>query len=249
MQLRFKQAKSLKSCIDAIVNLVDEGTFEASSSGLHLRTMDPSQIAMIDFNMPSSAMESIDAPDKTRICLNLVDFSKILSRTRADESLDMQLDEKGARLHLSFEGFNKRLFKMPLLESSAGMPKEPNVPFDATLKVKGGAFKDMLRDAAMLSSHVILSIDDSGFHVEAKGDAGDVHSESNKDADFVVSLQAKGKKSRAMFPCEYMEDMIKACPDDAVMEINLKSDAPIKLSYEIDSAKFTYYLAPRVENE
>ena len=248
MHLRFKDARALKSCIDAIVNLVDEGTFEASKDGLHLRTMDPSQIAMVDFNLPASKLERVDVADKTRVCLNLVDFSKVLSRSRGTETLDVQLEEKEARLHVTFEGDTKRVFKMPILESDNSMPKEPNVPFDCTLKVKGGSLKEMLRDAGLLSSHVILSLYDEGFHVEAKGDAGDVHTEGKKDAAFVVSLSAKSK-SRAMFPCEYLEDMVKACPDDAVMEMNLKSDAPIRISYELGEAQFTYYLAPRVENE
>ena len=137
---------------------------------------------------------------------------------------------------------------MPLLENDGAMPKEPNVPFDATLKIRGGNFKEMLRDAGLLSSHVILHFDEEGFHMDARGDAGDVHSETKKDASFVVSLDAKGK-SRAMFPFEYLEDMVKACPDDAIMEIRLKSDAPIRISYPLGDAQFTYYLAPRVENE
>lgn len=248
MHLRFKNARSLKSCIDAIVNLVDEGTFEATKEGLHLRTMDPSQIAMVDFKMPASSLESVDVDDKARVSLNLVDFSKVLSRSRGEEKLDIQLEEKESRLHMTFEGDSKRVFKIPLLENDGAMPKEPNVPFDATLKIKGGVFKEMLRDAGLLSSHVILNVQDDGFHVDAKGDAGDVHSETKKDASFVVSLAAKGT-SHAMFPFEYLEDMIKACPDDSVLEIYLKTDAPIRIAYEIGDAKFTYYLAPRVEND
>lgn len=248
MHFAVKDARFFKSCVDAIANLVDEGSFEATKDGLHLRTMDPSQIAMVDFKLPASALQKMDVDGKATVNVNLADFSKVLARTRSDESLEIQLDEKESKLHLTFSGDSKRVFKMPLLDSAAAMPKEPNVPFDATVKLQGGALKAMLQDAGLLSSHVVFSIDESGMTLEAKGDSGDLRSETGKDSGLIASVTAKGS-SRAMFPYEYLNDIAKACPDDAALELNLKSDAPIKISYQIGDAQLTYYLAPRVENE
>ncbi len=248
MHFAVKDARFFKSCIDAIANLVDEGSFEATKDGLHLRTMDPSQIAMVDFKLPAHAFQKIDVDGKASVTMNLADFSKILARTRSDESVEILLDEKESKLHLTFSGDSKRVFKMPLLDSGATMPKEPNVPFDATVKMQGGALKAMLQDAGLLSSHVVFSIDESGMTLEAKGDSGDLRSETTKDSGLLASINAKGK-SRAMFPYEYLNDIAKACPDDSALELNLKSDAPVKISYQIGEAQLTYYLAPRVENE
>jgi hypothetical protein len=50
-----------------------------------------------------------------------------------------------------------------------------------------------------------------------------------------------------MFPFEYLDDMTRACPDDAEMQVSLKNDAPVKISYQIGKASLAYYLAPRVE--
>lgn len=248
MQFAVKDAKFFKSCVDAIANLVDEGSFEATKEGLHLRTMDPSQIAMVDFKLPAKALQKIEVDGKASVTMNLADFSKILARTRADESLEVALDEKESKLHLTFSGDSKRVFKMPLLDSSTTTPKEPNVPFDATVKMQGGALKAMLQDAGLLSSHVIFTVDENGLQLEAKGDSGDLHSETAKGSGILASVTAK-TKSRAMFPYEYLNDIAKACPDDAPLELNLKSDAPVKIAYQIGDAQLTYYLAPRVENE
>ncbi len=248
MRFSVKDAKSFKTCVDAIVNLVDEGSFEATKDGLHLRTMDPSQIAMVDFKLPASALDQLDVDDKAAVTLNLLDFSKVLARANAHDSLEIAMDEKGAKLHLTFTGQSKRVFKMPLLDSQSTMPKEPNVPFDATLKIRGGALKSMLQDAGMLSSHVVLEANDGHFRLEAKGDAGDVQSETAKDSESVASYDVK-KQSRAMYPYDYLNNITKACPDDASLELNLKSDAPVRITYPIGEAQLTYYLAPRVENE
>ena len=100
MELVISDASFFKKCVDAIVNLVDEGSFVVSSDGIHLRTMDPSQIAMVDFHMPKSSFSKMDVEDKTSVGVNLADLSKILARTRQDEKLSISLDEKESKLFL-----------------------------------------------------------------------------------------------------------------------------------------------------
>ncbi|MFH1056322.1 MAG: proliferating cell nuclear antigen (pcna) [Candidatus Micrarchaeota archaeon] len=247
MELVIADASFFKKCVDAIVSLVDEGTFVVSSDGIHLRTMDPSQIAMIDFSMPKTAFSKITVDDKTSVGINISDLSKILARTRSDEKLSISVDEKESKLLLEFSGPSRRHFKLPLLESTSVLPKEPKVEFDASVKMKGRALKDVLHDAGLLSSHVILQTDDSEFVVEAHGDSGDLHIQTKKDSGNLESMTVKGK-SRAMFPFQYLDDITRGCPDDASVNVELKSDAPVKISYQINDAKFSYYLAPRVES-
>ena len=245
MELVIEDAKYFKSCVDAIVNLVDEGTFEISSEGVTLRTMDPSQIAMVDFSLPREAFAKLDCDAKRTVCVNLVDLNKILARSRPQDKLSIKLDEKESKLVLEFKGESKRHFKLPLLEGASALPREPKIVFDATLQMKGSAFKNMLHDAGLLSSHVILQADDGEFVVEAHGDSGDLRIETKKESMESMKL---GAKSRAMFPFEYLDDMTRACPEDASVSLHLKSEAPVKLEYAIGKAKLVYYLAPRVES-
>ncbi|PIO06584.1 proliferating cell nuclear antigen (pcna) [Candidatus Micrarchaeota archaeon CG08_land_8_20_14_0_20_59_11] len=246
MELVIQDAKYFKSCVDAIVSIVNEGTFEVSSAGMHLRTMDPSQIAMVDFLLPKEAFSKVDAEEKRSIALNLADLAKILARARPDESLTIKLDEKESKLVLQFVGESKRHFKVPLLEANAALPREPKIVYDASIRINAGALKDMLRDAGLLSSHVVLQADDSEFVVEAHGDSGDMRVETRKDSKHIAELKS-GTKASAMFPFEYLDDMTKACPDDAIVHLELKNDSPVRLAYELGKAKICYYLAPRVE--
>ena len=245
MEAVVEDAKFFKSCIDAVVNLIDEGIFRISPAGMHLRAMDPSQIAMVDFTLPKEAFSKLEVDGESTIGVSLVDLSKILSRTRAGEKLAISVDEKTSRLLLEFTGESKRNFKLPLLDLSTGLPKEPKIQFDSNAVLFGGAFKEMLKDAGLLSSHVVLEAKDSEFIVEAHGDSGDLKIESKKGGALkeVKSTNA----SKAMFPFEYLDDMTRACPDDAEMQVSLKNDAPVKISYQIGKAGLSYYLAPRVE--
>jgi len=245
MQVVVEDARFFKSCVDAVVNLVDEGSFRISASGIHLRTMDPSQIAMVDFTLPKDAFSKLEVEEEVTLGLSLVDLSKILARTRPGEKLSISLDEKASRLVLEFTGESRRNFRLPLLELNSSLPKEPKISFDATAVLSGGALKEMLKDAGLLSSHVVLEAGANEFVVEAHGDSGDLRIESKKGGA-VKELKA-GTASRAMFPYEYLDDMTRACLEDAEIEVNLKNDAPVKISYKIGKAGLSYYLAPRVE--
>ncbi len=262
MELLIEDAKFFKQCVDAVVNLVDEGSFEVSATGLRLRTMDPSQIAMVDFFLPKDAFKKFDFDGTATLGINLADLSKVLGRARSGESLKLALEEKESnKLFLEFKGESKRDFKLPLLDLSTSMAKELKIPFSAHVKIRGGAFKELLKDAALISSHVALEASAEEFVLEAHGDSGDLRTETKKDAPSIVELKfavpAQDEKAlsgakhahsaRALFPFEYLDDITRACPDDAALEISLKSDAPVKASYQIGKAQLSYFLAPRVE--
>ncbi|MBI5177510.1 proliferating cell nuclear antigen (pcna) [Candidatus Micrarchaeota archaeon] len=248
VELVVSDAKFFKSCIDAVSNLVDEGTFEVSSLGLRLRCMDPSQIAMVDFNLPKEGFEKVDAAESAvSIGVNLSDLGKVLARARSLEKLAIRTDEKSNKLSLDFTGESSRHFKLPLLDLGGTLPKEPKIVFDSHAKIRGGPLKEMLKDAGMFSSHVVLQMREGEMVVEAHGDSGDLVIETRKDAPAISELHSTAP-SRAMFPFEYLDDITRACPEDETVTLELKSDAPVKVSYKIGPAHLSYYLAPRVEN-
>ncbi|VVB71423.1 DNA polymerase sliding clamp [uncultured archaeon] len=245
MHFVVKDSKNFKTYVDAITVLVDEGSFQIDSQGIHLRTMDPSQIALVDFNLPKEGLKELNAEEKISLSLNLLDLGKILSRGKADDTLTVTLEEKESKLMLEFKGKTKRSFKVPLLDLNTQLPKEPKVPFDSTIKVSGGEFKDMLKDAGLVSSHVVIEASPTELIVEAHGDSGDVRIETPKGDSIKINAT---QKTRSMFPFEYLDNITKNCPDTTEIELSLKTDAPIRISYNLGEATLAYYLAPRVEN-
>ncbi|MEM0372826.1 MAG: proliferating cell nuclear antigen (pcna) [archaeon] len=245
-EVKFDDAKMFKDCVDALVTLIDEGEFDITKEGVKLRAMDPSQIAMVDFILPKSAFEKYSVDKDTRIGLNLDDLSKITARYRPGDSLELRLDESESRLELVFKGKSRRKFNLPLLDISATSPKVPSIDFDAKIKINGGMLKESLKDAALVSAHVILSATPKGFDIQARGDKGDVVIESNKED--VLAEHSVKKESKSMFALEYLNDLLKSTDAEAIVELDLKTDAPLRVHYGIGDAKVTYFLAPRIES-
>lgn len=243
-----EDAKRYKNATDAIVNLIDEGVLEVRDDGLYLRAMDPSQIAMVSFSMPKSVFSNYEVlSPSAKVGLNFDALAKILSRSRPGEKLEMSQDQN--KLTLKFVGKDrKRSFKVPVLDMPSGMVKEPPIEHDAIVKLSSTHFKEALKDAVLVGSHITLEANDAGFGIEVHGDSSDFKEENEKGGEGVIEIQVN-KPSRATFPLQYLEDIVRACPENSAITIHLKTNKPLKVEYEVESAKVVYFLAPRTDTE
>ena len=124
MKLVVEDAPILKSAIDSIVSLVEEGEFEVKNDGLHLTAMDPSQISMVSFTMPKTAFSEYNILEETRIGINLAQLSSVLSRGKKGEKAELTVED--GRLILKFYADKrKKTFKVPLIETGERLQKEP----------------------------------------------------------------------------------------------------------------------------
>lgn len=245
-ELKLNDAQTFKKCIKTLNTLINEGQFQINENGMKLRAMDPSQIAMVDFEMPKTAFDEFNTEEQTNIGINLNDLNDRTKRSRADDSLTLKLTDSKSRIKLNFQGKIQREFDQPLLDLSEKTREEPNVQYNTEVKINGATLKENLKDANLVSSHVVFKTTPKEFTVKAEGDKGTVNIPIKKDDDVILDYNVDGEQ-RAMFPIEYLNDLLTGATSSSIVTINLKSDAPLKLRYGIGDATFTYYLAPRVE--
>lgn len=247
MRLVIQDAPALKSAIDSIVCLVEEGQFELKSDGLHLKAMDPSQISMISFTMPKEAFVEYSLDEEMKIGVDISQLAEVLSRGKKGEKAELTTED--GRLVVKFYGDkHKRTFKVPLIETGDRVQREPKIEFKNFAKIKADAFKETLKDAKLISSHVRLQLTPEQFIVDVRGENGDVKAEFEKGSVEVSELNSQSP-AKATFPLQYLEDMVRATSGSSVVTINLETDRPLKLEYDIEGAKVVYFLAPRIETD
>jgi proliferating cell nuclear antigen len=247
MRLVIQEAPALKAAIDSIVCLVEEGQFEVKADGLHLKAMDPSQISMVSFTMPKEAFVEYNVPEEMKIGTDIGQLSNVLARGKKGEKAELSVEE--GRLVVRFFGDkHKRTFKVPLIETGDRVQREPKIEFQNTVRIKADAFKETLKDAKLISSHVRLQLSDTQFVVDVRGENGDVKAEFDKGSAELPELTVVSG-AKATFPLQYLEDMVKATSAQSNITINLETDRPLKLEYDIEGAKVVYFLAPRIETD
>jgi proliferating cell nuclear antigen len=244
--IKIDDARYWKNCVDSIVSLIDEGTFNVNKDGISLKAMDPSGISMISFFIPNKAFSKYEVDKATNIGINLENLSKILSSSRNNEQLIMK--DSSGKLLIEFIGErSRRIYRLPMIDIKKDVDKEPKIEFESQVEVKSDSFKEVLKDATSLSPYVGFKTEKDAFKIVAKGDPGELEEEHSNNTDFVKKLSIS-KASSATFNLEYLDRIVRACPSGNIIQLSLKSEEPIKVDYKIGDAAVAYYLAPYMES-
>ena len=249
-KLKVADAKLLRDMTTAISILVDEATFKMDAEGLKLRAMDPSRVAMVDFEWPKTIFEEYTCTEPTKMCINVSELLKLLRRTGRDEAVELSLDEKTARLQIRITGRYTRNFTMPTLEASEEEVPTPKITFNVRAKTTTEGLRQAIEDAQLVSDHVRIEADTEKLVLNAAGDLMGATIELKKGSDALLELEAK-ESSKATFSLSYLSEIIKAASTTSeIATLEFSTDMPIRLDFQQPKeGRLTFYLAPRIETE
>jgi len=248
--LKVADAKPFRDMITSISILVDEATFKLDPEGIKLRAMDPSRVAMIDFEWPKTAFEEYTCTEPKKMCINITELLKLLKRSGKGETLELALDDKTGKLQIKIAGKYTRNFTMPTLEASEEEVPTPKITFNAKIKATTDGLSQAIEDAQLVSDHVKIEADPEKIVFNASGDLMGATITLQKGSDALLELEAK-EPQKATFSLSYLTEIIKAASQTSdIATLEFSSDMPIKLDFQqAKEGKLTFYLAPRIETE
>jgi proliferating cell nuclear antigen len=249
-KLKVADSKLLRDMATAISILVDEATFKIEPDGLKLRAMDPSRVAMIDFEWPKTLFEQYEATEPSRMCINISELLKLLKRAQKDESVELTLDDKTGRLQIIVLGKYSRTFTMPTLEASEEEVPTPKITFNVKAKTTTAGLSQAIEDAQLVSDHVKIEADSEKLTLNASGDLMGATITLQKNNDALLELEAK-EPSKATFSLSYLSEIIKAAAATSdIATLEFSTDMPVRIDFQqTKEGKLTFFLAPRIETE
>jgi proliferating cell nuclear antigen len=247
-KIKIANARFWKSLVGSISILVDEANFNVDEKGIRLRAMDPFHFAMVDFELPKAVFEEFVCDNPTKLCVNTNEMLKLLKRVGGDESIELNVDPKTARLNLILRSKYTRTFSMATLEATSEEAPTPKLSFNATIKVTTKFMKNAIEDASSISDNVQLKVTKERFVLHSKGDLGSVLIEVENGSEEILSLEVK-EAAKATFNLKYLSDMIKAASNISdIVTVAFSTNMPIKLNFGLpQQGKLQYYLAPYKE--
>lgn len=234
--MSMKNVNTLKSSIDALATFINIGNFNFSESGVYFKAIDPSQILLVDYSLPKEAFESyLSQQDKT-IALDLVELGRVMNRIPIEDALKMNISD--SEFKVVSKGTIERNFRMPLLEVSENEISIPKSKFDAKVEINARLFKDILKDASLFASSVILRTKNDQFIVETKGSKGNFKAVCKDNINMKTNDDVVSKYS-----LDFLKNIIKEADNDKEIIVEFKTDAPIKVTFNISEATLKYHLA------
>ncbi|MCD6513926.1 MAG: DNA polymerase sliding clamp [Candidatus Odinarchaeota archaeon] len=227
--------------------IIDEGTFVATPEKLYLSEMDPAKVAMVEIELPNSVFDKYICEEKTLFKVDLDEFRKVARRAKSGDIVELFLDDKENVLKVRFIGKVTRTFSIALQETEEVEARKPNIPFKVNIKLLPDVIKSAVQDAKIVGEYVEMKATSTLFTIRSSSNIGEIVVEINKDDETVLEYVVE-EDSRAVYPLNYLEDMIAAVAAADVLTINFATDMPLKMEYLIPGGgKITYYLAPKRE--
>jgi len=257
-------ARLFRNLIGAISSLIEEADFNATPEGIKLRSMDPSHIAMVDFEWPKAAFDTYECSTPTRLRLSVSNLLKLLKRTHSDESIEIFYDEANKKLNITLRNKIVRKFITPTLEPSTEEVPTPKVPFSARVKLAAASLRDIIDDAQAISDNVRLEVSPDKFLIKASGEMSSVAIEMDKGSDAILEIDLRPETdpktgqpaatitpARATYNLNYLGEIIRAGSGASeVTSLEFSTNMPIKVEFEMpQQGRLLYYLAPRIEAE
>ena len=234
-----------RSLVKALSVIVEEGTFIMNEAQMKLLAMDPSHVAMVDFELPSAFFDNYKCKGEPKLSINIKEFLRFLDRVDRDEQVRIVLNEERARLVIYCKrGGHSRRFEIPILEPLDEEVPQPKIFFKGKARITSDAVRMAIRDANLVSEHVKVEMEEGLLKVNAEGDMGSSFSEWEKNSDDVLELKVD-EDSSATFTLSYLQDIANAAgANSEVVTIELSTDMPIKMDFEVPLGRLVYYLAP-----
>jgi len=251
-KFRVADAKLLKDVFTGLATLIDEATFNLDATGVKLRAIDPSHVAMVDFEWPTAMFEEYSCLDPVKLAVNLTGLLKLLKRATKDETIEISQDQKGDTLKVSIankKGTSIRAFSLHTLDPSEEEVPVPKLTYNVTAKLTTEGMVQMIDDAQLVTDHVRITADPEKLMMIATGDLMAAEITALKGSEILLSLETK-EPSKATFSLSYMAEVLHAGMATAdLVTLEYSSDMPIKLDFQQKQGKLLYYLAPRIEKD
>jgi len=198
---------------------------------------------MVIYNLPRDAFEAFEITETKKIGVNLPSLSSIMKRAGPKDKLILELSDN-KRLKITFEGESKRSFSINLLDISSSDLPNPDIKYDAYIKLNGNLLSDGVKDANLFATYLTFKTNEKFLEISAKGPQGEINNKTDLSSSMIKEKEVKGE-ALAMFSIEYLQHLLKGANLDTDVEMSLKTNSPLKLRYNIGTAVIQFFLAPR----
>ena len=241
MLLKLENPKLFSEVVSIISELVLEVRIRVNTSGITITAIDPANVSMILFNLPSSSFTQFEVEQEEVLGVSLESLKAVLRRIKAGSVLTITREENELKLLIIDKV--RREFNLALIEVESEEKPIPHLEFTSKIEMNSVDFSEAIEDAGVVADSASFISAPDKFVIAAKGSLNSFRSEFTDE----VNITAEEAKSK--YSLEYLQKMIKGTKLSEKTIINFSNDYPLRLDFRTSLLSLSFILAPRVENE
>jgi proliferating cell nuclear antigen len=240
-----KGSDDVKIVLSAISTLVEEATFVVNSECIKFKAMDPSHVALIDIEWPSSSFMKYECDTEIRFGVRVSELSKLIKRAEKTDEVTISVDAGNLLIGM---GKNKQ-YKMRLIESDLTQTPDPKLVVESKLELSSEMFNKILGDVAVVSDYINLKCSNNNIDFSGKGDTGEVVVTVEKGMPDLIDLSTTNE-CNGTYSLEFLIPIVSAIGYGVKsVTCHVANGRPLLVEWKVfDNGKIKFYLAPRISN-
>ncbi len=252
-QIKKENSKIMKTIIETLRSIIDETKIRVTPSEFIITAMDPSKICLLQLTLSKEHFDEYNCNNgECEIGLNLDDLDKILKRSANRDILEFLFKEEDQKLRIKMKREEKertRSFSLNLLDlalEEVPMDNLLKIEYNSTFSINPNLLIEALKDAQIYSEIINIKAKvDEGLIFESYGQIGEMIYELGIDDLAEADLEVETDGS---YSIKFLKSILKIASITEKLEIALKTDHPLKMTFELlEGGEIQYFLAPRVD--
>lgn len=241
MMLKLDSPKLLSDIVSIISELVNEVRIKVNKDGMSLTAIDPANIAMVHFKIPTDLFSQFELEKEEVIGINLDNLKSVLKRCGIGSSLILKREDN--LLKLSIQDKIKRDFTLALIDIESEEKDMPKWDFKSVVKMDSQAFVEVVEDGLVVSDACTFIASPTSFVVEAHG-LNSARAEFSSD-----EVEIYSDNSTARFSLEYLNKFIRGAKISSRVTLSFSDNHPMRIDFPTGNVMLSFVLAPRVEQD
>lgn len=258
-EARLTQGSLLKKLVEAIKDLVTDGNFEASTSGISLQAMDTSHVCLVALLLRADGFDHFRCDRNVTLGIQLANLSKLLKCAGNDDTISLKADDEPDSITLMFEDPKADRvsdFSLKLMDIDSEHLGIPETEYSANIRMPSSEYARICKDLASIGDTVVISATKDGVKFSTSGDVGtaNVTVRNTSAADLKPEQQTTIELAEPVsltFALRYLNSFAKAAALASTVKISMTKDLPIVVEYTIgdDMGYLKFYLAPKIDED
>jgi proliferating cell nuclear antigen len=227
------------------------------SRRMFIQTMDSSHVSIVEINLPASWFDQYKVDEPITIGVNSTVLFKILSTREKSQVVTMQLENESDNLLMSFTCDDKSIFdkyfNIPLMEIDSELMDIPECDYQAEFSLPSTNFANLVNQLKMFGEMLEIECSEENIILYSKSQES-ATMKVNMEIDDLISFSInEGEVVKLSYSLNYLHNFCAFNKISKEVEIKLSEGYPIKIKYILDTenedAKFTFYLAPKINDD
>jgi proliferating cell nuclear antigen len=241
MRLKLINPKLFSDIISIISDLVTEVKLKINKEGMSLTAVDPANVAMIHFKMPTDLFSEFEVEKEEVLGINLDNLKAVLKRCKPGSSLNLETYEN--TLKLGIRDRIKRDFSLALIDIEVEEKELPEWNFNSVVKINSDSLIEVIEDSLIVSDACTFIAEPNKFKVEAFG----LHSAKAEFSSDEAEIHSGN--STARFSLEYLNKFAKGAKISNKAHLSFSDNHPMRLDFPTGNVMLSFVLAPRIEQD